>query len=71
MRQREIIPPPTHPYVASITIDPVDLRRVQRMVEDRPELRFLDYDDAEPDAWPVRVGCASRAVADAVEDAWG
>jgi hypothetical protein len=71
MQHREITPKKTHPYIASFTIDPVDLARLQRVIEDAPEMRFLDYDDAEPDAWPVRIACASRAVATAVEDAWG
>ena len=71
MQHHTIMPPRTHPYVARFNIDPVDLGRLQRMMEDRTEVQFLGYDDAEPDAWPVRIGCASPAVVEAIEDAWG
>ena len=71
MQHRKITPPRTHPYVACFTIDPVDLAHLQQMMEDRAEVQFLGYDDAEPDAWTVRIGCASEAVASRVEDAWG
>lgn len=70
MRYKEICPPKTHPYVAYIAIDPIRFAQLQRMTEDAPELRFLDYDDSTPDVWTVRVGCASRAVKSALEDAW-
>ena len=68
---RQISLPKTHPYLALIAIDPVDLQRLQRMTEDQPELQFLDFEDDEPDYWKVRIGCSSRAVASALEDAWG
>ena len=55
MRYREITPPKTHPYLAVLCIDPADLRRVQRLAEDRPELRFFDYGDSKSDLWTVRV----------------
>jgi hypothetical protein len=54
-----------------MTIDPVDLNGWQRRVAESPELRFLDFNDSDPDLWIVRIGCASRAVASAVEDNWG
>jgi hypothetical protein len=70
MRLNEISPPKTHPYIASITIDPVDFGRLQRMAENQPELRFIDFDDSKPDTWVVRIGCASRAVVAGLKDAW-
>ena len=70
MRYNEIAPPRTHPYIATLHIDPADLRYVQRLAEDRPELRFLSYDESKPDRWTVRIGCASRAVVERLEDAW-
>jgi hypothetical protein len=71
MRYRDIVRPRSHPYIATLTIDPADLRRIQSLVEDRPELKFLDYDDSKPDLWTVRVACASREVVNRLEDAWG
>ena len=70
MRYNEISPPKTHPYICSIIVDPADLARLQDMADERPELRFLDYDDSEPDHWTVRIGCASRTVAARLADAW-
>lgn len=71
MRYREIAPPKTHPHLAVLWIDPADLRQVQRLAEDRPEMRFFDFDDSKPDLWSVRVACASREVVERLEDAWG
>lgn len=71
MRLREISAPSSHPYVASIAIDPVQMQRLERMIENARELRLLDVDDRTPDQWRVRIGCASAAVRDAVEDGWG
>lgn len=71
MRYTEIKPPKTHPYVISIHIDPVDLVRLEDLASDRREVKILDVDDGEPDVWIVRVGCASQAVADKIEDGWG
>jgi hypothetical protein len=70
MRYHEITPPTTHPYIATLTIDPVEFGRLQRLTDDHPEVQLIDFDDSEPDCWTVRVGCASRAVADRVEDGW-
>jgi hypothetical protein len=68
---RQITPPDTHPHVATITIDPADLDKVERMVDDARELRLLDIDDGTADQWTVRVGCASERVRDLFEDRWG
>ena len=71
MRYSEIVAPSTHPYVVVITIDPADLQSVERLTESRPELRLLGYDDSKPDHWAVRIGCASRQVANHLEEKWG
>lgn len=71
MRLHEISPPPSHPHVAAISIDPADWPRIQRMIEDARELRFLDLDDSLPNAWDVRIGCASERVRECVEENWG
>jgi hypothetical protein len=71
MRYREITPPPSHPYITKLEIDPADLHRLRRMADNAPELRVLDFDDSTPDRWAVRVGCASRRVQEMIEDTWG
>jgi hypothetical protein len=68
---RQITPPTTHPHVATVTIEPADLRDLERMVDDARELRMLDIDDSTADTWTVRVGCASERVRDLFEDRWG
>ena len=68
---RQISLPKSHPYIASVTIDPVEFQRLRQRAEDQPELRFLGFDDDKPDNWTVRIGCASRAIASKLEEAWG
>jgi hypothetical protein len=70
MRLYEISPPKTHPYIASVNIDPLDFQRLQRMAENEPKLRYLDCDDSKTENWLVRIGCASRAVAAGLKDLW-
>lgn len=62
--------PTTHPYIATLTIDPADLSRFEQMAEDRPELRIRNTDCSEPDRWTVHVACASEAVKNLLEAAW-
>lgn len=71
MRAREIIIPTTHPHVVTIDIDPGEWRRIERVIEERPELRLLHLDDGRANQWRVVIGCASEAVRDAAEDGWG
>lgn len=71
MRAREIIIPATHPHVATITIDPGDWRRIERVIEERPELRLLHLDDGRANHWRVTIGCASEQMRDVIEDGWG
>lgn len=40
------------------------------MIDEARELRLLDLDDSEPDAWTVRIGCASERVREAIEERW-
>lgn len=62
--------PATHPYVIEIELDPADYGRFCRLAEDAPELRILDTDQSLPDAWTVRVACASTETASRLQDAW-
>jgi hypothetical protein len=71
MRYHEIIGPRSHPYIATISIDPADFRQFERLTEDRPEFRLLHCEDREPDCWTLSVGCASAEVASRLEAGWG
>jgi hypothetical protein len=71
MRYHEIIAPRTHPFIATITIDPADFHQFERLTRDRPEVRLLYRDDRRPDWWALRVGCASAEAASQLEAAWG
>lgn len=71
MPTRTIRAPASHPYLVTLSIDPADWRRVERMIDDRPELRLLDLDDRHAERWTVTIGCASDRVRDTVEDGWG
>lgn len=62
--------PQTHPYIATLTIDPADWHRFQQMAEDRPELKIRNTDRSEPGLWTVHVACASEAVKDLLEANW-
>ncbi len=63
-------PPSSHPYVAEVTIDPVQWRDLQRHILERDELKLLGVDQSEPDLWTAHVGCASKAVKHLMEQ-WG
>lgn len=62
--------PKSHPYLATLTIDPADWHRFEQMADDRPEIRIRKLDRSEPDRWIVYVACASVAVKDLLERAW-
>jgi len=66
-----IIPPNTHPHVVTLHIDPVQYQQLERLSDERPEVRLLHCDSSEPDCWTVRTGCASAAIAERLEDGWG
>jgi len=74
MRNAEIThpftPPITHPYLATISIDPVDARRFLQLMEHHPELTLCHIDRQEPDCWIIYLGCASEEACDRVQDAW-
>jgi hypothetical protein len=58
----------THPYVATVSIDPADHHQLVRHVDQREELCVVSTDTSTPDQWTVRVGCASRRVQDQFEN---
>lgn len=71
MQARKITAPTSHPHIVNIAIDPADRLRIERMIENSPELRLVDLDDRRADEWTISIGCASERVRDAVEDGWG
>ncbi len=70
MRYSQITAPISHPYTAILHIDPVRWQRLERIIDEAVEFRFLRLDNSKPDLWTVLIGCASQAVADRMEDGW-
>jgi hypothetical protein len=60
----------THPFVATILMDPAKLYSFERAFEDRREVRILKVDDKTPDCWIVYAACASEEVQNLLEDNW-
>ena len=60
----------THPYLATVVIDPARWHDFERTFEDRPEVRVLKLDHQTPDTWAVHVACASDDVRDLLESNW-
>jgi hypothetical protein len=73
MRFTEITAPPTHPELVAIRLDPVDLHRLRRLLDDDVDdaARIVHVDRTTPGTWRVVLACASARVRDALEDAWG
>jgi hypothetical protein len=60
----------THPYVATIFLDPARWFDFERTFDDRPEVKILKVDRQVPSAWTVYVACASAEVVDLLESNW-
>ena len=60
----------THPYVATIVMDPATWSRFEANFEDRPEVKIRQLDSSQPDQWTVYVACASERVRDLLESGW-
>jgi len=60
----------THPYVATIVMDPARWHVFEQTFEDRPEVKIRKLDHRTADAWTVYVACASQEVRDLLEDNW-
>jgi hypothetical protein len=60
----------THPYLATLVMDPADGWRFERDFEDRPEVMIMKVDRRTPDHCTVYVGCASQRVQDLIESNW-
>jgi hypothetical protein len=60
----------THPYIATLTMDPALWHRFENDFEYRPEVKIRHVDQEHPDIWTVYVACASHAVKDLLEEHW-
>jgi hypothetical protein len=74
MKHVEIVPPfagsATHPYVATIAMDPSRVGQFVRMADDWPDVKLLGIDQRLPDHWLIFAACASRQGADMLESEW-
>jgi hypothetical protein len=60
----------THPFVATILMDPAQLYGFEQAFEDRREVKILKVDDSTPSCWTVYAACASEEVQDLLESNW-
>ena len=60
----------THPFVATILMDPAKLHSFKRAFEDRREVRILMVDDKTPGCWTLYAACASEEVHGLLESNW-
>ena len=60
----------THPYIATLTMDPVLWHSFETNFQYRPEVKIRRVDRHEPDIWTVYVACASEAVRELLESNW-
>jgi len=60
--------PASHPHQTTAVIDPADHHRVERFIDNHPELRLLGTEDKRPNQWIIHVGCASERVCDAFDN---
>ena len=74
MRHHEIICPKgtdTHPYVATVFLDPATFARFQQLTEDRDDVKVLGVDRSTSEHWTVFAGCASKKGARLLESNFG
>ena len=60
----------THPFVATILMDPSQLSSFERAFEDRREVRILKVDDKTPSCWIVYAACANEEIQKLMESNW-
>lgn len=63
--------PPSHPHLATLTIDPVHWHDLEQFDDDSPAIRILGHDAPQDGLMRVYVACASRSVRNRLEDGWG
>jgi hypothetical protein len=60
----------THPFVATLPMDPAKLYAFECAFEDRREVKILKVDDSTPGCWTVYAACASEEVQNLLESTW-
>jgi len=66
---RSAQPSKTHPYIATVALDPFHWTQFQQRSEDNPATVITNVDRSTPDLWTVTVACASEMVRDMLEQA--
>jgi hypothetical protein len=66
---RTYVGTPTHPYVATIFLHPVEAGRFERMAYDEPSVIALAVDRSAAEVWTVYAACASEEVRQRLESA--
>ncbi len=61
--------PPSHPILATLTIDPADWFKCQRLNADNPATQIVGHDILDG-TMTVFVACASDEVRQRLEDGW-
>jgi hypothetical protein len=74
MRHSDILSPYqgtiTHPYVASIAIDPSELAKFQRLSAEQSDVVNLGVDYRTRDRCTIYAACASKTGRDLLESNW-
>lgn len=70
MRYAEIALSKSHPHSAVLRIDPVQFSDLKRLIQDSDEVRILHCANSEADVWTIHLGCASKTVAERMQDGW-
>jgi hypothetical protein len=60
----------THPYLATIAIEPTDLAKFERLAGDQQDIHILGVDRSTPDMWTIYAACPSELSRDMLESAW-
>lgn len=73
MNYAEIVAPATHPHLLRLHLDPADVARLRRMLDEDEDgaARIIHVDRSVADVWTVTVACASSEVANLLDSAWG
>lgn len=57
-----------YPFQVSVVVDPADYDRLSQHINSRRGLKVTMVDDEVGNEWTVAIGCASRRMAEDVQD---
>jgi hypothetical protein len=63
--------PSSHPHLATLSIDPADWFRFERMADENLTIRIVGHDAPQDERLTVYVACSSKEVRRRLEDGWG